>query len=112
MMDRHTLGDRHYAIAEAVREHLARFHELEDVIAMLGMAELSARDRRIVMRARKLQRYLTQPFHVTAAHTGIAGVSVPLAQTLDDCEAFLRGDFDKVAEEACYMQGAMARGDT
>ena len=47
-----------------------------------------------------------------SAHTGIAGVSVPLAQTLDDCEAFLRGDFDKVAEEACYMQGAMARGDT
>jgi F-type H+-transporting ATPase subunit beta len=110
MMDRHILGDRHYDIAEGVREHLARFRELEDVIAMLGMAELSPRDQRIVMRARKLQRYLTQPFHVTAAHTGIDGVSVPLAKTLDDCEAFLRGDYDETPEDACYMRGAMEGG--
>jgi len=107
MMDRHVLGDRHYAVAEAVREHLARYRELEDVIAMLGLAELSPRDRRIVLRARKLQRYLTQPFHVTATHTGIDGVSVPLERTLADCEAFLRGDFDAIGEDACYMQGAM-----
>jgi F-type H+-transporting ATPase subunit beta len=107
MMDRHVLGDRHYAVAEGVREHLARYRELEDAIAMLGLAELAPRDREIVMRARKLQRYLTQPFHVTAAHTGIAGVSVPLDRTLADCEAFLRGDHDGATEDACYMRGTM-----
>ena len=107
MMDRHVLGDRHYAIAEGVREHLARYRELEDVIAMLGLAELSPRDQAVVRRARKLQRYLTQPFHVTAAHTGIEGVSVPLERTLADCEAFLRGEHDALPEEACYMRGAM-----
>ena len=107
MMDRHVLGDRHYQVAEGVREHLARYRELEDVIAMLGLAELSPRDREIVMRARKLQRYLTQPFHVTSAHTGIDGVSVPLDCTLADCEAFLRGGHDATSEDACYMRGAM-----
>ena len=107
LMDRHTLGDRHYAVAEGVREHLARYRELEDIIAMLGIEELSPRDRRIVMRARKLQRYLTQPFTATASHTGIAGVSVPLEDTLEDCETFLRGDFDDLSEEDCYMRGSM-----
>ncbi|SDZ80938.1 F0F1 ATP synthase subunit beta [Microbulbifer marinus] len=110
LMDRHTLGDRHYAVAEGVREHLARYHELEDIIAMLGIEELSERDRRIVMRARKLQRYLTQPFMVIASHTGIAGVSVPLEQTLTDCEAFLRGEYDELTEEDCYMRGGMRDG--
>jgi len=107
LMDAATLGSRHYAIAEGVREHLARYHELEDIITMLGMEELSARDRQIVMRARKLQRYLSQPFWTTASHTGIAGISVPLSQTLDDCEAFLAGRYDEVPEERCYMRGAM-----
>jgi F-type H+-transporting ATPase subunit beta len=110
LMDRHILGERHYAVAEEVREHLARYRELEEVIAMLGLAELSARDRGIVERARKLQRYLTQPLHVITAQTGIDGVSVPLEQTLTDCEAFLRGDFDDTPEEDCYMRGAMAAG--
>ncbi|MGD8803051.1 MAG: F0F1 ATP synthase subunit beta, partial [Gammaproteobacteria bacterium] len=94
LMDRHTLGSRHYDIAEGVREHLARYRELEDIITMLGVEELSPRDRKIIMRARKLQRYLTQPFWATASHTGIAGVTVPIAQTLDDCEAFLNGSYD------------------
>jgi F-type H+-transporting ATPase subunit beta len=107
MMDRHILGDRHYLIAEGVREHLARYRELEDVIAMLGLAELAPADRSIVMRARKLQRYLTQPFHVTAVHTGIPGVAVPLADTLADCDAFLSGHHDGTPEEACYMRGTM-----
>jgi F-type H+-transporting ATPase subunit beta len=107
LMDRHTLGERHYSVAQAVREHLARYQELEDIIAMLGVEELSAKDRTIVMRARKLQRYLTQPFLTTAAHTGIAGVSVPLERTLADCEAFLKGRYDAVAEERCYMRGVM-----
>ncbi len=107
MMDRHFLGDRHYGVAEGVRAHLARYHELEDIIMMLGMEELSDADRVVVLRARKLQRYLTQPFHVVAQHTGIDGVSVPLADTLDDCEAFLRGEYDDVPEDRCYMRGTM-----
>lgn len=107
LMERHFLGDRHYAVAEGVREHLARYRELEDIITMLGLAELSEKDRRIVMRARKLQRYLTQPFAVTASHTGIAGVSVPLEHTLRDCEDFMAGIYDEIPEDQCYMRGAM-----
>ena len=107
LMDRHTLGAHHYSIAEGVREHLARYHELEDIIALLGIEELSPKDRRIVLRARKLQRYLTQPFMTTASHTDMAGVSVPLARTLVDCEAFLQGRYDEVPEERCYMRGTM-----
>ncbi len=108
LMDRHTLGSRHYDIAEGVRSHLARYHELEDIITMLGIEELSAKDRRIIMQARKLQRYLTQPFRVITARTGIEGKSVPLTQTLDDCEGFLLGRFDDLPEERCYMRGAMS----
>ena len=107
LMDRSTLGERHYRIAAAVREHLARFHELEDIIAMLGLEELSQEDQLTVRRARRLQRYLTQPFQVVAAHTGIAGASVPLEQTLRDCQAFLDGRYDELPEEQCYMKGAM-----
>ncbi|WP_455203024.1 F0F1 ATP synthase subunit beta [Kaarinaea lacus] len=110
LMDRHTLGARHYDIAEGVREYLARYHELEDIIRMLGAEELSPKDRTIVMRARKLQHYLTQPFWATASHTGISGVSVSLEQTLSDCDAFLQGRYDEMPEELCYMRGAM--GDT
>ena len=107
LMDRHVLGERHYNIAEAVREHLSRYHELEDIIAMLGIEELSAQDRQIVMPARKLQRYLTQPFWATARQTGMQGVSVPLQDTLDDCDAFLAGKYDDVTEDACYMKATM-----
>ncbi len=107
VMDRQTLGSRHYTIAEGVREHLARYRELEDIITMLGIEELSVKDRRTVLRARRLQRYLTQPFRSTAAHTGIEGVSVPLQRTLADCEAFLRGQYDEASEDQCYMRGAM-----
>ena len=107
VMDRHTLGSRHYSVAEGVREHLARYQELEDIITMLGVEELSSKDRNIVMRARKLQRYLTQPFLTTASHTGIEGVSVALESTLADCEAFLNGRYDEMPEDHCYMRGAM-----
>ena len=108
MMDRHILGAHHYTIAEGVREHLARYKELEDIIAMLGIEELSAKDQRIVMRARKLQRYLSQPFFVTADHSGIPGQSVTLSDTLADCDAFLSGHYDDVTENDCYMRGTMA----
>ena len=107
MLDRRVLGERHYAVAQAVRSHLARYRELEDIIAMLGLEELSAEDRRIVERARRIERYLTQPFSVVADHTGIPGVRVSLAQTLADCEGFLDGRFDALSEADCYMRGAM-----
>ena len=107
LMDRHTLGARHYDIAEGVREHLSRYHELENIIAMLGIEELSERDRRIVMRARKLQRYLSQPFWGTSKQTGMPGVSVPLHNTLVDCDGFLKGLYDDVPEDKCYMIGMM-----
>jgi len=107
MMDAYTLGQRHYSIAEGVREHLARYHELEDIIAMLGVEELSPIDQKIVLRARKLQRYLTQPLWVTASHTGLSGATVTIDQTLADCDAFLSGKFDAVSESDCYMRGAM-----
>ncbi|MEJ2515551.1 MAG: F0F1 ATP synthase subunit beta [Gammaproteobacteria bacterium] len=106
-MDRMVLGARHYAIARGVREHLARYRELEDILTMLGMEELSEEDRRVVLRARKIQRYFAQPFHVVADHTGIPGQSVPLEATLDDCEEFLKGTYDDVPEDKCYMRGSM-----
>ncbi len=107
LLDRAFLGERHYRVAQAVREHLARYRELEDIIAMLGIEALSETDRRVVHRARRLERYLTQPFFVVAGHTGIAGASVPLAVTLADCEAFLRGDYDDWPEDQCYMRAGM-----
>jgi F-type H+-transporting ATPase subunit beta len=108
LLDRRIVGDRHYEAARAVREHLTRYDELQDIIAMLGIEALSSDDRRVVLRARRLQRYLSQPFHVVAEHTGLQGVTVPLKQTLADCEAFLAGRHDDVPEERCYMRGAMS----
>lgn len=74
---------------------------------MLGIEELSPGDRLIVLRARKLQRYLTQPFYVVAEHTGFPGVAVPLAHTVRDCEAFISGEYDDLTEDQCYMRGSM-----
>jgi F-type H+-transporting ATPase subunit beta len=111
-MDRQFLGDRHYTVAHDVREHLARYRELEDIITMLGIEELSESDRQAVHRARRLQRYLTQPFHAMKSQSSQHGVSVPLARTLTDCEAFLRGDYDQHPEEHCYMRGAMSESVT
>ena len=107
MLDPLVIGERHARIAGAVRAHLARYKELEDIIAMLGVEELSQEDQRVVARARRLQRYLSQPFEVVAEHTGMKGASVPLATTLDDCERFLAGVYDALDEDACYMRGAM-----
>jgi F-type H+/Na+-transporting ATPase subunit beta len=107
MMDHRILGERHYRVARGVREHLSRYRELEDIIAMLGIEELSPEDRRIVERARRLQRYLTQPFNTVAEHTGMTGVRVALTQTIADCEDFINGKYDHLSEADCYMRGAM-----
>jgi F-type H+-transporting ATPase subunit beta len=111
LLDARVVGERHYRVARAVREHLARYKELEDIIAMLGVEELSTEDRRIVARARRLQRYLSQPFMVVSDHTGMQGASVPLDTTLGDCERFLDGAYDTLTEQDCYMRGAMPDAD-
>jgi F-type H+-transporting ATPase subunit beta len=107
-MDRYFLGERHYSVAQAVREHIARYRELEDIITMLGIEELAPQDRLIVERARKLQRYLTQPFHVTQEQSGIKGEAVSLDTTVKDCETIVAGKRDKVSEDQFYMRGSIA----
>jgi F-type H+-transporting ATPase subunit beta len=94
-------------IAQRVREHLARYTELLDIIAMLGIEELSPADRLIVRRARRLERFLTQPFFLTEEFTGRKGRHVPIGTTLDGCEKILAGAVDKVPEEAFFMIGGL-----
>jgi F-type H+-transporting ATPase subunit beta len=108
LLDPTVVGAAHYAIAERVREAIARYRELQDVIALLGVEELGAEDRRIVARARRLQRFLTQPFQVTEAFTGHAGRSVKLADTLAGCRAILDGEADGWAESSLFLIGDLA----
>jgi len=107
LLDPQVVGDGHYQIAERVRETIAHYRELQDVIALLGINELGAEDQRIVGRARKLQRFLTQPFVVTEAFTGTPGRSVSLAETLSGCKAILDGECDGWAESSLYMIGSI-----
>jgi F-type H+-transporting ATPase subunit beta len=107
LLDPFVVGEKHYGIAEQVRETIAHYKELQDIISLLGIEELSARDRLIVGRARRLQRFLTQPFAVTEAFTGKAGRSVPLAETLKGCQAILDGACDTWAESSFYMIGTI-----
>jgi len=107
LLDPLVVGDVHYKTAEAVRQALARFRELSDIISLLGVEELGAADRLTVKRARRLQRFLTQPFMVTEAFTGTPGASVPLAETLAGCRAILDGEADDWAESALYMVGTL-----
>jgi F-type H+-transporting ATPase subunit beta len=105
MMMRGTAGQRHYGIALAVRETLATYEELKDMIAMLGIEELSPADRRLVNRARRLERFLTQPFHTTEQFTGKPGQFVPLADALEGCARILDDEFAELPESALYMVG-------
>ncbi len=107
LLDPLVVGAEHYKTAEAVRQALARFRELTDIISLLGIEELGADDRQIVKRARRLQRFLTQPFMVTEAFTGTPGASVSLADTLSGCRAILDGEADEWAESSLYMVGTL-----
>ncbi len=107
LLEPETVGKRHYDIALDVKQHLSRYRELQDIIAMLGIEELSPQDRLMVYRARKLERFLTQPFFLTEKFTGVAGVNVPLSETLDGCESIISGDMDEVGEEALFMIGGL-----
>jgi F-type H+-transporting ATPase subunit beta len=108
LLDPTIVGDEHYRIAEEVRETIAHYRELQDIISLLGIEELSAKDRLVVARARRLQRFLTQPFAVTEAFTGEPGQSVPLTETLRGCRAILDGGCDQWAEKSLYMVGTLA----
>ena len=105
LLDPLVVGEVHYRVAEQVREALARFKDLQDIIALLGMEELGAADRLIVKRARRLQRFLSQPFTVTEAFTGTPGRSVSCADTVAGCQAILAGEADDWAESSLYMVG-------
>jgi F-type H+/Na+-transporting ATPase subunit beta len=112
LLDPTVVGTQHYNVAEQVRETIAHYRELQDIISLLGIEELSAQDRVAVTRARRLQRFLTQPFTVTEAFTGVPGRSVPLMETIKGCEAILRGDCDRLAESSLYMIGGIAEAQS
>ena len=105
LLDPRLVGERHYHVAQDVRKAIAHYRELQEVIALLGIEELSAADRSIVKRARRLMRFLTQPFMVTVAFTGKPGRTVDLDATLAGCEAILEGVADEWAESSLYMAG-------
>jgi F-type H+-transporting ATPase subunit beta len=107
LLDPVYLGERHYEIALRVRETIERYRELQDIVAMLGLEELSAEDQRTVRRARRLQRFLTQPLFVTEVFTGHSGKHAPLAKTLDGCESILAGACDRLDEARLYMIGSI-----
>jgi F-type H+-transporting ATPase subunit beta len=101
------VGEPHVRTADQVRRTLAQYRELQDIIAMLGLEELSVQDRQTVARARRLQRFLTQPFLVTEAFTGRPGKSVSIAETIRGCDAILSGECDGWPEEVFYMTGTL-----
>lgn len=100
------VGDRHYQIAQEIRRTLAQYAQLKDIIAMLGLEQLSPEDRNVVARARRLERFLTQPFFTTEQFTGLTGKLVSLEASLDGCERILRDEFKDYPESALYMIGA------
>jgi len=101
------IGERHYTLAQAVRRTLAQYDDLKDIIAMLGLEQLSTEDRQVVARARRLERFLTQPFFATEQFSGIPGKLVSLADALEGCERILRDEFKDYPESALYMIGAI-----
>jgi F-type H+-transporting ATPase subunit beta len=101
------VGARHYGLAQEIRKTLADYEDLKDIIAMLGMEQLSPDDRAVVGRARRLERFLTQPFFATERFTGIKGKDVSLKDALDGCERILRDEFKDYPESALYMIGVI-----
>ncbi|HHX65313.1 MAG TPA: F0F1 ATP synthase subunit beta, partial [Chloroflexi bacterium] len=107
MLEARYVGERHVNIANGVREVLASYEALQDIISILGTEELSEEDRLVVRRARRLQRFLTQPFFSTEQFTGIPGQFVPLEETLRGFEEILEGLHDDLPEQAFYMVGTI-----
>jgi F-type H+-transporting ATPase subunit beta len=105
ILDPRILGEEHYNVAQQVKGTLQRYRDLQDIIAILGMDELSEEDKQTVQRARKLERFLSQPFHVAEQFTGLKGKYVPLADTIRSFKEVVEGKHDDLPEQAFYMQG-------
>ncbi|OGI16027.1 MAG: F0F1 ATP synthase subunit beta [Candidatus Moranbacteria bacterium RIFCSPHIGHO2_01_FULL_54_31] len=107
ILDPHIVGEQHYAVARSVQNVLQRYRDLQDIIAILGMEELSDEDKLMVTRARKIQKYLSQPFFVAEQFTGASGKYVKLSDTIAGFEKILSGELDDIAEQAFYMKGSI-----
>lgn len=107
ILDPHVIGEEHYQVARGVQEVLQRYKELQDIIAILGMEELSDEDKLTVARARKIQRFLSQPFFVAETFTGMAGKYVPLKETIRGFKEILSGQHDNLPESAFFMVGTI-----
>jgi F-type H+-transporting ATPase subunit beta len=108
MLDPQILGEDHYGVARGVQQTLQKYKDLQDIIAILGMDELSEDDKLVVARARKIEKYLSQPFHVAEVFTGSPGVYVTLDETLEGFKGLLSGEYDDMPEDAFYMVGNIA----
>jgi len=107
ILDPNEVGNEHYEVARGVQEVLQRYKDLQDIIAILGMEELSEEDKITVQRARKIQRFLTQPTHVAEKFTGMPGVYVPIKETIRGFKEILDGKYDDLPEAAFYMVGTI-----
>ena len=106
-LDPQVVGQEHYEVARSVQATLQKYKELRDIIAILGMDELSPEDKLAVSRARKIQRFLSQPFHVAEVFTGSPGKYVPLKETIKGFKGIVAGDYDHLPEQAFYMVGGI-----
>jgi F-type H+-transporting ATPase subunit beta len=107
LLDPRVVGEEHYTVARQVQSTLQRYKSLQDIIAILGMDELSEDDKVTVARARKIERFLSQPFYAATVFTGIEGISVPLADTIKSFKGLVNGDYDHLPEQAFYMVGTI-----
>jgi F-type H+-transporting ATPase subunit beta len=107
MLDPRVVGEEHYEVARTVQSTLQRYKSLQDIIAILGMDELSEEDKLTVARARKIERFLSQPFHVAEVFTGAPGVFVDIADTIKGFKGLVAGEYDHLPEQAFYMVGTI-----
>jgi len=107
LLDAQYLGERHYKVAVEVQRILQRYKDLQDIIAILGMDDLSEEDKQLVGRARRVQRFLSQPFFVATQFTGLEGKYVKLEDTINSFERVVAGEFDQLPEQAFYMVGGI-----
>jgi F-type H+-transporting ATPase subunit beta len=111
ILDPRIVGDEHYRVAQRVKEILQRYNDLQDIIAILGVDELSEEDKTLVNRARKIQRFLSQPFYVAEQFTGVSGKTVPLEETIASFDALARGDHDDLPEQAFFNVGGIEEAE-